>query len=299
MAIALNKEEAFYRVKQAPESIPGLRGNLLREYLQGGILQGLEEGGFFKGHAFMGGCALRFLYRHPRFSEDLNFASTRKGFYRFSEDLDFERTGAKSMKDYAAKVIRKLEMAGFEVEGNAHEKGAVERVQIKFPGILKEAGLSKMASEKLTVLLESDSNPPDHAVVESSFVQSPLPVALRHHDIETLMAGKLAALVLRPFVKSRDWYDWLWYRNKPEGEVIEPNLDYLQGAIDTFAQSSGTDPWSAEDWPVKLRARIEDNAFPDDLSGEIRKFLERPEDAVVMTKENFLAALENESSQKL
>lgn len=50
---------------------------LAREYLQARILQMLQDRGAFRSWAFQGGTALRFLYRLPRFSEDLDFALER------------------------------------------------------------------------------------------------------------------------------------------------------------------------------------------------------------------------------
>jgi hypothetical protein len=106
------------------------------------------------------------------------------------------------------------------------------------------------------------------------------------------MAGKVAALMLRPFVKARDWYDWLWYRSKPEGECIEPNLEYLQAAIDQFAQKNGRLSWDANDWLDKLRERLTARSFPESLVKDMGRFLEHPEDACVMTRDNFIAALD-------
>ena len=45
--------------------------NAMREYLQARALQTLQDRGAWSSIAFMGGTALRFLYRIPRFSEDL------------------------------------------------------------------------------------------------------------------------------------------------------------------------------------------------------------------------------------
>ena len=45
----------------------------MREYLQARILEGLQRAGAMSPLAFQGGTALRFLYRLPRYSEDLDF----------------------------------------------------------------------------------------------------------------------------------------------------------------------------------------------------------------------------------
>ncbi|MFW6228360.1 MAG: nucleotidyl transferase AbiEii/AbiGii toxin family protein, partial [Alkalispirochaeta sp.] len=46
----------------------------VREYLQARILEALQRAGAFRYWAFLGGTALRVLFRLPRFSEDLEFS---------------------------------------------------------------------------------------------------------------------------------------------------------------------------------------------------------------------------------
>lgn len=48
--------------------------NVLREYLQARVLEGLQRAGAFNSLAFRGGTALRFLHGLPRYSEDLDFS---------------------------------------------------------------------------------------------------------------------------------------------------------------------------------------------------------------------------------
>ena len=50
-----------------------------REYLQARILLALQDHGAFTDWAFVGGTALRFLYRLPRYSEDLDFSLLAAG----------------------------------------------------------------------------------------------------------------------------------------------------------------------------------------------------------------------------
>jgi hypothetical protein len=59
-------------VRQAPTPTQGR--NLAREYLQARILAALQRAGAMIPLAFHGGTALRFLYAHGRYSEDLDFA---------------------------------------------------------------------------------------------------------------------------------------------------------------------------------------------------------------------------------
>ena len=76
------KEALIELVRQAGDPILGR--NLAREYLQARILAALQRAGAMIPLAFHGGTALRFLYHHSRYSEDLDFALERP-----SENYDF------------------------------------------------------------------------------------------------------------------------------------------------------------------------------------------------------------------
>jgi hypothetical protein len=64
-------------LRNAADPIHG--GNLVREYLQARILEGLQLAGAMIHLAFQGGKALRFLYAIPRYSEGLDFALEKPG----------------------------------------------------------------------------------------------------------------------------------------------------------------------------------------------------------------------------
>ena len=66
------KEYLAELVRQTPTLVQGR--NLAREYLQARILAALQRAGAMIPLAFHGGTALRFLYAHGRYSEDLDFA---------------------------------------------------------------------------------------------------------------------------------------------------------------------------------------------------------------------------------
>lgn len=57
--------------------------NAMREYLQAYILRIMQEEGVFRGTAFVGETALRFLHGLPRFSEHLDFSLENPTTYRF------------------------------------------------------------------------------------------------------------------------------------------------------------------------------------------------------------------------
>ena len=52
---------------------------------------------------------------------------------------------------------------------------------------------------------------------------------LQHHDRATLLAGKLHAILQRPYPKGRDVNDLLWYLSDPAWP--EPNLVMLNNAL--------------------------------------------------------------------
>jgi len=58
-------------------STPSQGRNVAREYLQARILGALQRAGAMIPLAFHGGTALRFLFAHARYSEDLDFALER------------------------------------------------------------------------------------------------------------------------------------------------------------------------------------------------------------------------------
>ena len=108
-----------------PESRARL--NLVREYLQAHILRSAQEAGAFASLAFQGGTALRFIHGLRRFSEDLDFSLERPGQDRGLEHL------AKAVK-------RDFELAGYEVEATVRTARTVHAAEVRFPGLLHDAG---------------------------------------------------------------------------------------------------------------------------------------------------------------
>jgi hypothetical protein len=63
-------------------------------------------------------------------------------------------------------------------------------------------------------------------------------------------------------------------------------LEYLQERINQTQT-----PWDATEWKNRIQLKLQSPTFPGDLISNIARFLERPEDASMMTKQNFLAAI--------
>ena len=73
---------------------------------------------------------------------------------------------------------------------------------------------------------------------------------------------------------------------------VEPNLPMLQNALD---QTRGLGRDDAHDWCALVRARL--SVFDlDAISRDVRPFLERPQDAALLTRDNLMGLLDNPRS---
>lgn len=263
------KEQLLTLVRAAPDRGQAL--NAMREYLQALVLRSFHESEAFRSLAFVGGTALRFLHGLPRFSEDLDFSLVSADRY--------------AGQVWMAKVKRDLALAGFSPEVTWNERKTVHTGWVRLHGILHEAGLSSLANEKLAIKVEVDTRPPGGGHCERQIVTRHLSFLLQYHDLPSLMAGKIHALLTRRYAKGRDWYDLVWYLS--QRPPVAPNLALLENAL---AQTQGGDRPAARDWMQTVRNRllkIDVEALADDVG----PFLERPQDAALITRENLLALL--------
>lgn len=251
---------------------PGERLNRLREYLQAFVLRSLHESEAFQCLSFVGGTALRFLYGLPRFSEGLDFS--------------LEQSHGYEPQKWLGKLKRDLTFAGFEATVTWNDRKTVQVGWVRVAALLREAGLAGLPGQKLSVKLEIDTRPPSGAALESRVVNRYFLVAFRHHDLSSLMAGKVHALCTRRYPKGRDWYDLLWYR--AQSPPVSPNLRLLQAALD---QTEGAGAWPAEGWQEVLRRRL-DALDVDALRDDVAPFLERPADRDLLTQEHIVSAIE-------
>jgi hypothetical protein len=117
------------------------------------------------------------------------------------------------------------------------DQKTVHSAFVRFRGLLYELGLSPHSDQVLAVKFEVDTNPPDGAALTTIIVRRYVILQLQHHDRASLLAGKLHAILQRPYTKGRDIYDLLWYLSDPEWPP--PNLVLLNNAL----QQTG---WQAE-----------------------------------------------------
>jgi len=256
--------------------------NLVREYLQARALAALQRAGAMVPLAFQGGTALRFLYGIPRHSEDLDFALERAGAgYEF--------------RGYLEAIRSDLQREGYRVDfGRTSDRRVVHSAFVRFPGLLHEMGLSGHRDEAFSVKLEVDTRPPRGAVLETTVVRRHVLLRIRHHDRASLLAGKLHAILQRPWPKGRDFYDLVWYLSDREWPA--PNLVLLNNAL---AQTGWNGPALTEaNWVEAVRARLRSVKW-ETLAADVKPLLESPEDRELLTRETVVRLLDERGPRRV
>lgn len=253
-------------VRAAPTPAHGR--NMAREYLQARILASLQRAGAMIPLAFHGGTALRFLYASPRYSEDLDFALEHD-----KQRYDF--------RAYLRAIRSELAAEGYAVELKVSDRKAVHSAFVRLAGLLHELRLSPHRDEVLSVKIEVDTNPPAGAALTTTVVRRHVTLHLQHHDRASLLAGKLHAILNRPYTKGRDIYDLLWYLSDPGWPA--PNLTLLNNAL---RQTGWAAPYpNEENWRELARERLHGLAW-DRVAADVRPFLEPAADLSLLTPEN-------------
>jgi nucleotidyltransferase AbiEii toxin of type IV toxin-antitoxin system len=248
--------------------------SVAREYLQARLLGSLQHAGAMIPLAFHGGTALRFLYAIPRYSEDLDFA------------LEGDRSRY-DFRAYVRAIRSELAAEGYAVDLKVNDRKVVHSGFVRLPGLLHELGLSPHRDEVLSVKIEVDTNPPAGAVLTTTVVRRHVTLHLQHHDPASLLAGKLHAILTRPYAKGRDLYDLLWYLSDPGWPA--PNLTLLTNALQ---QTGWAEPYpNAGNWPQRVWQRLQELAW-DRVVADVRPFLESGADLSQLTRENVRRVLE-------
>lgn len=218
--------------------------------------------------AFMEGNALRFLYRQPRFSEALDLTLEGNG-----TAFDFEQL--------AEKVKRQLEREGYNVTASMRQVRTIVRVSFGFAGLLLAAGISPHEGASLKILLEVNTNPPAGATLAVSVVDRFGPLRLQHHDLLSLFAGKIAAVIARPYTKGRVLYDLVWHLTREPR--IEPNQVLLANALQQTASQAVACRGRLRE---SLRLRLETVDWVD-ARRDVERFLKQPRGLEVVEPDTF------------
>jgi hypothetical protein len=247
--------------------------NMTREYLQARVLQLIQESGAFATWIFHGGTALRFLYSLPRFSEDLDFClSQPSGTFNLTNTVDY--------------IQRTLAAENYQVEIKTSGKTAVKSAWLRFPGLLYELGLSSHQNEILAVKIEIDSKPPAGGKTTTTIIRRHVLLNLFHHDQSSLLAGKLHAILSRPYTKGRDLFDLFWYLSDPSWP--DPNIEFLEQALKQSKWSGSAIHLS--NWQQVIAQKILALDWKKVLD-DLQPFVERKNDLLMLTRENMLTLL--------
>lgn len=256
------------------EPNPFARRNMAREFLQARVLLALQDHGAFADWAFVGGTALRFLYRLPRYSEDLDFSLTTP-----EHDAGFERHMTSVRHDLAAEA--------YDVEVKTRTRATVASAHVKFLGLLYEIGVSPHRDEVFMVKVEIDTNPPTGAVTETHVLRRFVMLNLHHHDRASLLAGKLHAVLTRKYTKGRDLYDLAWYL--ADDSWPAPNLLQLNNALHQTGWSG--ENANPENWRLMVANRL-DSLDWKQAQSDVAPFLEREQDLALVSRDSLLGLLD-------
>jgi hypothetical protein len=115
---------------------------------------------------------------------------------------------------------------------------------------------------------------------------------IQHHDRASLLAGKLHAILQRPYPKGRDFYDLIWYLSDRAWPA--PNLVLLNNAL---AQTGWTSaPLSETSWVAAVRARLRSVRW-EVLAADVGPLLESAEDRALLTRETITSLLDQRTRQ--
>ena len=273
---------------QVARERPSLGLHALREYIQNYVLWLMQREGLNMRLFFMGGTALRFLWRIGRFSEDLDFAA--------GTDWKPEKF-AGAMR----KIERGLAGAGYDAYLHLGREKTVQRAVFRFA----ELGLVGRREQKLSVALEIDTKPPGGATGAKTLVNVHIPVLIQHHDLPSLLAGKAAAILTSEYIKGRDYFDLFWFLSKwPE---LEPNPLMFRNALAQKRNREGAGEGAptgrgatneANDsrlgqemnWRTLLSQAVSEVRW-NVIETDVRAFIEDPDSLLAFTQENLLRLL--------
>jgi len=251
----------------------GEQKHVLREYLQNYLLFLMQKTKMNESLFFVGGTALRFLYGIRRYSEDLDFTAGKIWM-------------SSSLKPFSDKIGRELERAGYDMTIRLKADKIVQRLMVRFAGLLYELGLSRRKKENFSIHIEIDLNPPLGWKEERTVVNIHLPVLIRHYDLPSAFAGKLAAILLRPYTKGRDIFDLFWFKSR--WRDLKPNLTLLNNALKQ--QGSRLEPLDESQWLGAVRSKIESLDWPN-VEEDVLPFLESEEDLIAFSRESILTLI--------
>ena len=193
--------------------------NATKEIIQEIALYALWRADFFDVALFQGGTSLRILHALPRFSEDLDFL-LRKPDPQFA------------WSPYLSTLVEIFGQFGLKLEARSKDKmdKSVREAILKDDSIASQLDLSFAGSGRaraIKIKLEIDTNPPAGSGEATTFLDFPADYEVRHQDLPSNFALKIHALLCRPYLKGRDWFDFSWYATNR----VYPDLPLLAAGL--------------------------------------------------------------------
>ena len=264
------------------------RENALKEIFQEIALSGLSHGGFFDQAAFYGGTCLRIFYGLNRFSEDLDFALTKKND-NFNLDNYFPAL-EKEFLSYGITINIESKVKNFDSNvQSAFIKGNTYVLMMTF--FPKNEEVNKIISnQKLKIKFEVDTDNPSGFNVETKFRMLPSPYEVKVFDESTLFAGKIHALICRNYknhVKGRDYYDYLFYI----GKGTKFNLEYLKNKLINTNDNFNKEEITLEKVKELLKARFESVDY-ELAKKDVSNFILDKNSLNIWKKELFISTLD-------
>lgn len=207
----------------------------IKEILQDIALYGLWRADFFEVAGFQGGTSLRILYGMRRFSEDLDFILR-------IPDPEF------AWAVYLQGMLDCFKEFGLrsEVLNKSRMDQRVKKALIKDNSICNQLNLSfyrDNPGQTQKIKLEIDVDPPARSNFEYAYLDFPLDFEVCHQDLSSNFSLKIHALLCRPYLKGRDWYDFSWYVK--QGARV--NLPHLHAALVQWG------PWANQKIDLNLK----------------------------------------------
>ncbi len=259
----------------------------IHEILQEIALLGLWRAKFFEHAAFYGGTSLRILYGLNRFSEDLDFSLLKP-------NRNF------NLSPFLKSIEEELEISGLPIKTEYKNNLPDDTIHSAFlkTGTLEtfiRIGLDEslrkhtQSNEFIKIKLEIDIDPPPHFSTEVRYLLKPIPFSIRTYIPDDLFAGKVHALLCRPYkvrVKGRDWYDFIWYITKG----FSLHLAHLESRMRQSGHYSNENTLTQENLIDLMKQKIiglNIQAAKEDL----RRFIRDPKELDVWSKDFFLSLL--------
>ena len=167
---------------------------ILREYLQVIILNSIYKHKFGKCFFFMGGTAMRYFYRMPRFSEDLDFNTSGLGYQEFKDILDV--------------VNKEMSKEGFSIIVSHKKHKNLFVANLLFNDVIEKYGISDKRG--MSLMIKVEINRPQWELITESRVLSMYGCNFTAILMSkgNLLSEKVCALFSRK--RGRDIYDTLF-----------------------------------------------------------------------------------------